>query len=462
MLQHHGLGGAGAAGTGNMKTGPVSYLLEELATNAEIVWNFMGINRLVCLNARCRGSLPALQEQGYTLESCKVRFEEEEQQGALLGVQLVQLQWLARAVAAAGRVLHQAAAREVGGRSMKGSSSNSNSERGNNSSKGSSSNGGSKDTGSSSRGTISKQQKGRGACAQEGGSAISPALGESVLGRPGLYLLMKVALLQRKCLLDWHRYAGGGDLITTHGSQEGEAAEGGEPAMRALTAAGAAGERQAGRELLLVAAAGAGTAAQGLVLARGAGGLAPANAETTKGAGPVSAGAAGIAALEAGAASGREAIMRSLGTRARAGAARHAAAADTAGVGLPRRLALLPQGRLPAAVVNQLKHINNSWSREDLSYWMSEDDTIGRFMMYEQPYQQRVLDDLLQLGHVFLAEVPVSVGCSNPACVSLAGASEVAASNKACTGCKVVYYCSRGCQVDHWKVHKKLCKELKQ
>ena len=83
-------------------------------------------------------------------------------------------------------------------------------------------------------------------------------------------------------------------------------------------------------------------------------------------------------------------------------------------------------------------------------------------MMYEEQYQQRVLDDLLQLGEVFLAEVPVSVGCSNPVCVSLAGASEVAVSNKACTGCKVVYYCSRGCQVDHWKVHKKLCKQLRQ
>ena len=67
-------------------------------------------------------------------------------------------------------------------------------------------------------------------------------------------------------------------------------------------------------------------------------------------------------------------------------------------------------------------------------------------MMYEQLGQQRVLHDLLQLGEVFLAEVPVSVGCSNPACVSLAGASEVAVSNKACTGCKVVYYCSRRCQ----------------
>jgi len=56
--------------------------------------------------------------------------------------------------------------------------------------------------------------------------------------------------------------------------------------------------------------------------------------------------------------------------------------------------------------------------------------------------------------------VPCTLGCSNPACVNVSGESEVSVSNKACLGCKVVYYCSRECQVVHWKVHKSLCKQL--
>ena len=393
MLQQHGLREAGLDGTGNMETRPVTYLLQELAINAEIVWNFMGINRLVCGNARCRGSLPTLEEQAHALEACKVRIDEEEQKGALLGIQLVQLQWLARAVAAAGRVLHQAAGSEGGGRSMKGSSSSS-SERGNNSSTGEL-----KGSGSSSNGTSSKQGD-CSACPQEDSTATTPVFGDKVLDRPGFYWLMKVALLQRKCLLDWHRYAGGGDLITTHGSGEGEhaggggggeagraraagqglaaapAAGGGEEAGRALIATtaaaqgAAAGVGQAGGATLAVAAAGARTAAQGFFLATGAEGSPPATAETTERAGPVSAGMVGVAALEAGAAAGREAVVRPLEPRASAGvgAGRPVPAVGTAGVGLPRRLALLPQARLPAAVVDQLEHINKSWSPQDMSY----------------------------------------------------------------------------------------------
>ena len=53
-----------------------------------------------------------------------------------------------------------------------------------------------------------------------------------------------------------------------------------------------------------------------------------------------------------------------------------------------------------------------------------------------------------------------TIGCSNPACVNLKGASEVKVSCKACPGCKVVYYCSRKCQVVHWTVQKGICKKL--
>ena len=54
------------------------------------------------------------------------------------------------------------------------------------------------------------------------------------------------------------------------------------------------------------------------------------------------------------------------------------------------------------------------------------------------------------------------VGCSNPHCTDLSGVSELAAASKACSGCKVVRYCSRACQVAHWKQHKELCKRLQQ
>ena len=230
VLQQHCLRGVGADGAGNLEAKPVSFLLEELAINADIVWNFMSINRLVCLNARCAESLPTLEEQASAFEACKVRFEEEEQKGALLRIQLVQLQWLARGVAAAGRLVHQAAG---GGRSMEGSRSSS-SGRGTNSSKGSRSSkkGGSNGPCSSSTGINNKKQEG-----QENGTATTPVFGDKVLERPGFYWLMKVALLQRKCVLDWHRYAGGGDLITTHGNGEGQAAGGGgKEAGRALAA----------------------------------------------------------------------------------------------------------------------------------------------------------------------------------------------------------------------------------
>ena len=59
----------------------------------------------------------------------------------------------------------------------------------------------------------------------------------------------------------------------------------------------------------------------------------------------------------------------------------------------------------------------------------------------EQQYD--LLQDLLQLCDVLLAEVPIPVGCSNPSCLNLAGESEVGLAKKVCTGCKVVYYCGR-------------------
>jgi hypothetical protein len=129
---------------------------------------------------------------------------------------------------------------------------------------------------------------------------------------------------------------------------------------------------------------------------------------------------------------------------------------------LPRRLSGLPLQGLPASVVDQLQRFDTAWPAEELSIWMSGECGLKYYQGLDEEQQQALLHDLLQLNAVFLAEVPVSVGCSNPGCVSLARVSEVAVSNKGCTGCKVVFYCSKGCQVEHWKVHKKMCKQLKQ
>ena len=95
-------------------------------------------------------------------------------------------------------------------------------------------------------------------------------------------------------------------------------------------------------------------------------------------------------------------------------------------------------------MVDQLQRFSTTWPAEELSVWVGESCGLDYYRLLGREQQEAFLHDLLQLG-----EVPVSVGCSNPACVSLTGVSEVAVSNKACTGCKVVYYCSRECQVDH-------------
>ena len=116
---------------------------------------------------------------------------------------------------------------------------------------------------------------------------------------------------------------------------------------------------------------------------------------------------------------------------------------------LAKRLAMLPQQGLPSAVVLQLDHIGDRWSRQVLS-WLQ----LGA------SEQDQVLQDVLLLAESLLSEVACPVGCCNPGCVELRGVSEVKVAAKECIACKRVTYCSRECQVDHWKVHKGLCKKL--
>ena len=121
---------------------------------------------------------------------------------------------------------------------------------------------------------------------------------------------------------------------------------------------------------------------------------------------------------------------------------------------LSLRLVHVPSS-LPPSVVSHLEHIRRIYVEKFCN--MGGKDNLAE---ESQQGKLQLLQDLLCLGQLLLSEVPCTVGCSNPACVDLRGASEVKGSCKACTGCKVVYYCSRECQVAHWKVHKGICKKL--
>jgi hypothetical protein len=80
----------------------------------------------------------------------------------------------------------------------------------------------------------------------------------------------------------------------------------------------------------------------------------------------------------------------------------------------------------------------------------------------EASVQVLVLGEVIKLCQVLQREVPTIVGCNNPECLNLSGVLESSASRKACTGCGVARYCSRECQVGHWKEHRETCKRLKK
>jgi Tetratricopeptide repeat/MYND finger len=61
---------------------------------------------------------------------------------------------------------------------------------------------------------------------------------------------------------------------------------------------------------------------------------------------------------------------------------------------------------------------------------------------------------------VHYASAGVDDSVSTDVCALLqCGAALDAASKKLCTGCRLVYYCSKACQLAHWKAHKTLCKQ---
>ena len=120
---------------------------------------------------------------------------------------------------------------------------------------------------------------------------------------------------------------------------------------------------------------------------------------------------------------------------------------------LPKRLAGLPSEGLPAAVTDKLAAISSRWSPEALQLFKPPE---------AEKEQEQLLHDMLELLQLVEVEVPCPVGCNNPACENLSGESELSVATKKCTGCKVASYCSRACQVAHWKAHKSTCRRLQQ
>ena len=151
-------------------------------------------------------------------------------------------------------------------------------------------------------------------------------------------------------------------------------------------------------------------------------------------------------------------------TKAAAGAAATASASGaglvSADVSLPERFSWVPSQGLPEAVAEQFTSFSRKWwqdsdkerallPRKDFEAYLRGKDVT---------WQLAMLNDLVVLCEVLLAEVACPLGCSNPGCLNLGGESEVREAHKACAACKVVYYCSRRCQVDHWKAgHGKIC-----
>ena len=120
---------------------------------------------------------------------------------------------------------------------------------------------------------------------------------------------------------------------------------------------------------------------------------------------------------------------------------------------LPMRLSKLPQQGLPEAVVKILQRNSRRWPLGSVESGVALED---------KEVELQLLCDVIELCEVLQQEVPCPIGCNNPCCVDLKGVSEVVASGKVCTKCQVARYCSRECQVQHWDVHKPVCKRLQK
>lgn len=76
-----------------------------------------------------------------------------------------------------------------------------------------------------------------------------------------------------------------------------------------------------------------------------------------------------------------------------------------------------------------------------------------------------VLQHLHQYASNLQGQLPLSVCCNNTGCTNVDKLSEqqlVGGKGSTCAGCSLAKYCSRECQVQHWKQHKAVCKRLHQ
>lgn len=97
----------------------------------------------------------------------------------------------------------------------------------------------------------------------------------------------------------------------------------------------------------------------------------------------------------------------------------------------------------------------------------AEDDDEQQLAVYRLPGELKLqledlIVDLLGLFGSLLTEVPLPVGCNNPACTNLEGVAEASLSvNKRCSSCLAAHYCSKQCQTEHWASHKGACSRIK-
>ena len=157
--------------------------------------------------------------------------------------------------------------------------------------------------------------------------------------------------------------------------------------------------------------------------------------------------------------------------------------AGSTGCEVPRWLSKLSQQGLPGTVAGQLQLMSFRWMPELLKACLSKAAEPGEEVRCGGACQQQLqqglgasilcpscreglcrqyLGDMMQVINTLLDEVPLPLGCSNPACVNLEGESEAAASHRACNGCKVACYCSTACQKAHRKRHKAVCQCLQE
>lgn len=78
---------------------------------------------------------------------------------------------------------------------------------------------------------------------------------------------------------------------------------------------------------------------------------------------------------------------------------------------------------------------------------------MGKEAVVKDTIKKESAESALNALHALSSALPSS-GCANPLCTT---PSSPPPTLSQCARCRTVAYCSRPCQVDHWKVHKTAC-----